>query len=289
MGEHDPRLQAIKRVVPWFIWKIRFRGEPAITKGAVWWDFRHTPDVIHSPQGEQLSPRPVCHIDNEIAQFDPRREVYLFVDPGEVYAVCAGHWVTLEQERLDLKDARGRPVMVNMPGLVIFDECHIPHGHFDMVRKQLLDKPWWPKVVGSYHDRATKQHHNNRSQEELWRLPVEQGGLGIPVYYNNAGVGIQQGIDLMHRWLYQPLTGEPLIYFNGEHCPETIKEYKQERYPKDTPHGQQALPIDKHNHHRKALTYGIYYQHGDVLQLEQAVINKAMQPTSFGAWATPGF
>jgi hypothetical protein len=280
-GEDDPMLRRIKHLVPWNVWLIKYAGIPAPPIGAVWSEFRKQPGDVFDPDGKPRSIEPICHVW-EGAEYDPRREVFLAVDPGEVYAICAFHWVTLFQTRRDT----GKEVA--MPGMLVFDEVSIPHGHFDEVRDALLEKPWFPKAGGlvTYHDRATKQHHNAKSQEELWNLDVEHGGLGCTVLYREAVLKVGTGVDMWHRWLFHPLTREPLVYFHPR-CAETIKEHGQESYPRDIAHGQRADPIDKYNHHRKALTYAVNIKHGPVLQLEEEELAKVYK--SVQNWGGAGF
>lgn len=280
-GEDDVRLQRAKALVPWNIWLIRYAGIPAPPKGAVWDEFRKVPGHVWDGRGEQRTSLPICHVWDG-ATYDPQREVFLAVDPGEVYAVCAFHWVTLFQTRHDTGQE------VAMPGMLVFDEVSIPHGSFDTLRERLLEKEWFPKAGGltTYHDRATKQHHNQRSQEELWNLPVDQGGLGCTVLYREAALRVKTGVDLWHRWLLHPLTKEPLVYINPQ-CVETIKEHQLEQYPKDSNSSQGALPVDKYNHHRKALTYAVNIKHGEVLQMEEEELARLYK--SVPMWGSASF
>lgn len=269
-GENDPRLQKIKAIIPFDEWLVRFCGKKSKAKGLVFKEFQARPESVYNADGELASAGPICHV-SPIAEWMPELPVILAVDPGEVYAVLALHAVKLEQTRKDTK------TQTIVPGYFVFDELYLPHGTFDDVRDWVMSRPWFDKIEMSYHDRATKQHHNQKSQEELWRQPVADGGLGIDVCYSPGGLGILDGISMLRRWLLCRLTGSPLIYFNPR-CTNAIGEYSKEKWPKDRPSGARPLPIDKHNHARKALCYLLYFLHGLFLPFEESVIKQAMKP-----------
>lgn len=268
-GEGDPKLQKIKAIIPYEEWLVRFCGKKSKPKGVVFREFCATPDALFTPEGTPVSAGKICHVSPH-ADYDPERPVYLAVDPGEVYAVLALQPVTLAQKRL----TDGKVSLLS--GYFVFDELYLPHGHFDQVRAWVLAQPWAGRVEMSYHDRATRQHHNQKSQEELWRQPVADGGLGIEVSYSKGGLGILDGIAMLRRWLVCRLTGLPLVFFHPR-CKHAIAEYGLEKWPRDYAGGQRLLPLDKHNHARKALCYLLFYRHGLYLPFEDLVISETMR------------
>ena len=271
-GEQDPRLQQIKVIVGARTWRMRFGGQPEPPKEMVFWDFCPAPRVVISDQNDELSIGPICHVTQK-ASWDPEGRVLLAVDPGEVYTVLACQWKKAEQTRRDTDET------IVVPVLSVFDEISIPHGFFHEVREQVL--AWQTKgykLDSSYHDRATAQHHNQRSQQELWQDYREHGGIGLSVSYSPEPLGIADGVELFHRWLIFPLTGKPLIAINPQ-CKELITQLRHERYHRARANSSSTdIPIDRDNHGRKALCYLLYYIHGHRLPMEDEALRAAFGP-----------
>lgn len=276
-GENDAYLQDIKRKIPHNEWLERFCGIKAKASEVVFPEFMRRPEEVKGLDKDRreitLSRGKICHV-TDAAEYDPNLEVELFVDPGEVYSVAMGQFVTLQQTRLDTR----KPTLVT--GLFIFDEIYIEHGWFDEVRDELKKYPWFKPRLVTYHDRATAQHHNQKSQGDLWIEPIADGGLEAIVNYTPRVLGVLDGISIMHRWLLNRLTGEPLIYYHPR-CKNAIKEFSLEKFPRNRDTGSQKInPIDRHNHLRKAVCYGLYHKFRMYLPLEERAMNEAMKHNS---------
>jgi hypothetical protein len=109
-------------------------------------------------------------------------------------------------------------------------------------------RPWWKSVEGIYMDVASRQHHSDYSQEELWR---KETGLS-PILRK---LGIQDGIDIYHRYLSTDESGSPRMLFSSK-CYNTIKEHFNYQYPTNKDRIiTSEIPIDRHNHAIKAISY----------------------------------
>jgi hypothetical protein len=215
-----------------------------------------------------LSTGPVVHV-SELAEYDGNHAIVLAVDPGEVYTVLACYW---NKEVHVLRDSE---IAITVPVLHVFDEISVPHGMFSQIRERVLQwKKHW-KLTLSVHDRATTQHHNNASQLELWQQPEGEGGLGIDVVYTSEPLGIRDGVELFHRWLIYPPTGQPLLRVHPR-CSAIIEEIPKERYARPRTLGRAMdVPIDRSNHARKALCYLINYVHGLRLPMDEEAMTQA--------------
>lgn len=274
---NHPEILKQKRSLSYNQYLLKICGKRAKPSEIVFPEFMEHPETYVElndvDDGEvEVSNGPICHVTT-VAEYTPGQAVYLAVDPGEVYTVLACHVVTLYQKphpRHGLKDEQ-----LGVTGILVFDEIYLPHGHIESVKRLLFDKLWWKDVDVSYHDRATNQHHNQDSLQEIWMRPVNLGGLGINVL--SQMLKIDEGIQMLHRWLVSPLTGQPLVYYHPR-CKNAIKEYSLEKYHKNRSTIKNDLPIDKANHARKALCYMINVRWGKHLPYEREKLSESIRP-----------
>jgi hypothetical protein len=171
--------------------------------------------------------------------FDKDLPVQVWVDPGYggAYAVCA--------------------VQIHGNAVYHIDEVYesavVVHKVIDICTK----REWWENVVYGVCDTAGNQHHADTSQIETWLQYAK-----IRLY--SQPVPILAGITRHKTFLYDPASGEPLL-FHDPRCTNTIREYGQYVFPKSHEGRNEAeLPIDQYNHAMKAIAYGLVANFGTV-------------------------
>jgi hypothetical protein len=221
-GRNDTEIKRLESIWPPDFFMERLGGEPCTPTRLVLREFN-----------------PEKHIKLS-AEFDPSRKVQLFIDPGyqNAYAILAVHVSTDPQK------------------VVVFDEIYEKGVLARYLIEKAMERPWWPNVSVLVLDKASKQHHANDSQLEVWvQMTRKRGVMGY--------VPIDEGV-LRHRTflLDDPATGEPKIIIHPR-CKNLIAEHGLYMYAADS-EGRPAseVPIDRENHAIKALVYGLVANYG---------------------------
>lgn len=166
--------------------------------------------------------------------FDINLPVYLWIDPGyfpSVYAVI--------------------PVQFHGPEVWQIDEVYLNgHTHQQVIAVCMAQK-WWNAVDYLVMDVAGRQHHAEKSAEEVW------GSLTRKAVYSQP-VGILDGIS-RHRTFLGPT---PRL-FHDPTCTGTLNEYRQyKRHTDRDGNPTSDEPIDANNHSMKAIAYGLVWHFG---------------------------
>lgn len=227
-GRGDPEILALEKACSkeWF--QERFGGVPCPPQGRVFNEFSN---VVHVGVGGQF-------------EFDPVKEVYLWIDPGyaSAYAVLV--------------------VQKHGEHIFIIDEIF----ERDLVTSDIIkvakQKPWWNKVIGGAVDVAAMQHQAMPAPAEIWLREA-----GVPL--RSQKVAIRDGIERVKSCLLvNPTTGQPMLHINAK-CRGLISElggcenpltgqtgvYQWKRDRGGNIIGE--MPEDRNNHACKALAYGL--------------------------------
>ena len=223
--------------------------------------------VPHPPTGRVFSEaRNYLHMRDD-CKHERSEPVYLAIDPGygSAYAVLA------LQLRGPDKDF-----------VAIIDELYLQrHTHSEVIRSA-QSRTWWSDVAFGVIDIAGRQHHADRSAQEVWDAEAR-----IPIYSNK--VGIKDGIERVRTFLrVDPTTGRPRLGMNpsirglpsewglGPSPVESGGIY----FYKTTATGAviEDLPIDKHNHSSKALGYFLCFHFGNVARKGRGWSNYLNRP-----------
>jgi len=175
----------------------------------------------------------------EWATFDPALSVHLAIDPGfaTAYAVIA-------------LQVAGDTVMA-------IDEIYESgYTTADMILAA-EQRPWWGNVVGGVIDVAGRQHQAQASHVEIWQ---QRGGVHLAA----NPVPVPDGIERLRTFLVDPETKEPRIFFNPS-LTQLFREFGKYRYPRTREtQAERDMPIDRHNHAIKAISYFLYHWYGPV-------------------------
>jgi len=172
--------------------------------------------------------------------FDKDLPTQVWIDPGYAgaYAVVA---IQLHDREVWVIDE-------------VYEQGMVVHDVIDICK----EKPWWEGVTHGVIDIAGRQHHGMESQVEVWR---DYANLRV----FSRDVPILAGIARHRTFLRDPGSGVALIFFDADHCPNTINEHWKYQYPKSKDlRNQSELPIDKDNHAIKAIAYGLVANFGVV-------------------------
>lgn len=168
--------------------------------------------------------------------YDPDLPVYIWIDPGyypSAYVVLAAQF--------------------HGPEVWLIDELYLHQHTHQQVIDQARKRRWWSNVRRAVIDFAGRQHHSEKSAEEVWR---HYAGIKPA----SQQVGILDGIA-RHRSFLGPT---PRL-FHDPRCAGTLAEYKQYKRPTDRDgHPTADLPRDQHNHAMKAIAYGLVDRFGFV-------------------------
>jgi hypothetical protein len=219
-GENDPEILRLKATVPSDIFLERYGAEPCMPSNIVLKEFN--PDI---------------HVKS--CPFNKDLPVVLGIDPGysgaysvNAFQVQNGHVYHIDE---------------------LYEHGRSGHEMIDMCRT----REWWPNVSHGCADVASRQHHSDRSQEEVWTF---YGGVTI---YSQM-IPIQTGITRHRTFLRDPASGEPLL-IHDKRCINTINEYSQYVYPKmKEGRSDTELPIDQFNHSLKNIAYFLVLSFGAV-------------------------
>ena len=160
-GWDDPEIQRLRSENPDARFNERFGGVPHPPTGRVFSDARNS-----------------LHIRNDLP-YERDHPVYLAIDPGygSAYAVLAIQLLGIDHN------------FVN-----IFDELYLQrHTHTEVINAART-LPWWRDVSYAVMDIAGRQHHADRSADEVWSIEGK-----IQVY--SQKVGIRDGIERTHTFL----------------------------------------------------------------------------------------
>lgn len=175
---------------------------------------------------------PLLHIKG--LPLDPTLPVEVFVDPGKNYAVSA---VQSVQQTVH-----------------VVDEVYMYRPMTSDVILECKNRPWWPKVVGGVIDVAGRQHHNERSQVEIWQNEAN-------IFLRSQFVPIDAGIDRLKTFLVDPYTRKPRIFFDPK-CRGIQSEFRLYQWSKGSDRKESRVPIDRHCHSIKAIIYGLVDRFG---------------------------
>lgn len=166
--------------------------------------------------------------------FDPDLPVHIWIDPGyypSAYVVLA--------------------VQYHGSEVWLIDEIYVNHHTHQQVIGIAKSLKWWFRVERAVMDFAGRQHHAEKSAEEVWR-----GETGL--YCHSQQVGILDGIS-RHRSFLGPV---PRLYHDPS-CTGTLSEYRQYKRRTDKDGNPTSdEPIDKDNHSMKAIAYGLIDRFG---------------------------
>lgn len=242
-GEDDIKLQVIRSQMTPEQYEQRYAAVPMSPEGVVMREFqtaRHvTPD----------------------AEYRPGVPVQIAVDPGDSYAVIAGHW--LDGRRFDQ-----------------FDEVYYESGgNAERAIRAATNRPWWKDVIGGVCDVAAPENINTWRQGAIWEQVrrERQGAMADeklriePLMLRSRQVEVEAGIErmrtMLHSKVYAPEEAKDAWMFDGQlgvsryrvhpRCAKTIREFSLYRYPvaKGDQKQRHAKPVDANNHSQKALAY----------------------------------
>ena len=180
--------------------------------------------------------------------FDQTNPVTIWIDPG----YYPSSYVVL-------------PVQFHGDEVWNIDEIYVNFHTHQQVIALAKEREWWSNVNRAVIDVAGRQHHAEKSAEEVW---ASEAGIRP----RSQPVGVLDGIA-RHRTFLKTLDGARL--FHDPSCKETLLEYKKYRLPTDRDgNPTHNIPMDKDNHAMKAIAYGLVDRFGfvDVTRSESAVI-----------------
>lgn len=220
-GRNDPEIKRLETILPDDEFKRTVAAERVASKALVFSEFAYSAHVRPCP-------------------FDPALPVTLWIDPGyypSAYVVLA--------------------VQFHGPEVWIIDEIYLNMHTHQQVIAQANEREWRPNVCRCVIDFAGRQHHAEKSAEEIW---ASLFGLRP----HSQQVGILDGIARHRTFLHDAGQG-PRLYHDSERCPNTLAEYRQYRRPTDRDgNATDDLPVDAHNHSMKAIAYGLVDKFGFV-------------------------
>lgn len=171
--------------------------------------------------------------------YDPTMPVTLWIDPGyhpSAYAVLA--------------------VQFHGPEVWHFDEIYLNFHTHEQVIAIAKEREWWPQVERIVMDYAGRQHHAQKSAEEIWTSLTGTRPRSQPV-------GVLDGIDRHKTFLNG--AARPRLFHDPDNCKMTLAEYGQYKKPTDRDgNPTDDKPVDKDNHAMKAIAYGLVDQFGFV-------------------------
>lgn len=222
-GEHNPEIIRLRQVLPDDEFQRTVAAKKVPSKALIFPEFTYAAHVRPCP-------------------FDPDSPVHLWIDPGyfpSAYVVLAVQFHNRE--------------------VWIIDEVYLTHHTHGQVIALCELRPWWPKVTRAVIDFAGRQHHAEKSAEEVW--------------YNMTGhkpfsqqVGILDGISIHRSFLQgeiRPDGSKAARLYHDPKCKGTLEEYKRYKRPTDRDgNATDDLPRDEWNHSMKAIAYGLIDQYG---------------------------
>lgn len=229
-GKNDPEILRLKAILPDEEFARTIAAQRVPSKALVFSEFSYSQHVRDCP-------------------FDSSKPVTLWIDPGyfpSVYAVLAVQF-------------RGSEVW-------IIDEIYLNHHTHSEVINIAKDKVWWRNVNRLAIDFAGRQHHAERSAEEVWHAETR-------LRPHSQQVGVLDGIS-RHRSFLSPTSR----LFHDPRCLGTLAEYRQ--YKRKTDRDGNVTsdePIDANNHAMKAIAYGLVDKFGFVEKVGSTVVNYAKQ------------
>lgn len=226
LGEDDPEIKRLRLVLPDDEFQRTVAAKRVPSKALVFPEFSYAANVRPCP-------------------FDPDLPVHIWIDPGyrpSVYAVI--------------------PVQFHGPEVWQIDEIYLnDHTHSEVI-KVCKKRPWWGNVRRAVIDFAGRQHHAEKSAEEVW---LSEAGKRC----HSQQVGVLDGISRHRSFLGRPARPEqgleavPARLFHDPRCKYSLEEYKQYRRKTDRDGNPTSdEPIDAHNHAMKAIAYGLVDKFG---------------------------
>jgi hypothetical protein len=238
-GLEDPVIEDLRRTTPEDIFQERYGATPRQVAALVYREFTHK-----------------WHVYAREAWWDENRPVYVFVDPGGVYAVNAVQRV-------------GDDVNV-------IDEIHAEHWTSPDVIREAVGRPWWDNVEfvvmdSQTYDEAKLSWQGGFHWERLDAQPK-------PVRWQK--VGLDDGIEAVRRKLHSgdfdvaETKPETVWDFHGKpgvarlhiaaHCKNTIFEFSEGYKRKKVRSGEYSPDevVDRDNHHCAAIAYGLVNMFG---------------------------
>jgi hypothetical protein len=221
-GEADPTLVALRAALGNDVYAERMGAEPVPSPLLVFgrdYDYvKHVRDVV----------------------YDSKLPLWLACDPG-----YAGAYALLVVQAASASDIR------------VIGEYYQQYGMWHTAIAWLRQQSYVKQdsagnilgVERAVMDIAGRQHHADVSQAERWR---DETGI----VWRMQPVGIETGISRLRDFLRNPFNGESRISINPA-CEGLLWELGEgEQYPRDQAGNPvRELPVDAHNHSRKALSY----------------------------------
>jgi hypothetical protein len=221
-GRNDPEIKYLEATMPADEFSRTVAAEKVPSRALVFPEFSYTQHVRPCP-------------------FDRDLPVHIWIDPGyfpSVYAVLPvqfhgdGGWQEVWQ----------------------IDEVYLNHHFHEQVIDEAKRREWWGNVERAVIDFAGRQHHAEKSAEDVWASLAR-------IRPHSQQVGILDGIA-RHRTFLNPQ--RPRL-FHDPRCKGTLGEYKQYKRPTDRDgNPTNDMPKDEHNHAMKALAYGLVDRFGFV-------------------------
>lgn len=255
LGEDDPQLQFMKRELPEDEYARKVLALPMPPTGLVFKEFDLARHVVPITMVETTAEDMRKAIQ---AAYSPFESSYLSQPRPEKDGFRIKSWEVPEHCPVEIAVDPGYDpgkyavlaIVRTKNEILVIDEVYESHMFGDQVIQICQDRPWWPRVRGGTIDVAAKQHQANMSQHEVWRKAT---GFTLQTIF----VPIPDGIERYRSFLFDPKNGQPRMFIDPR-CEQFIWEHSQYKYPKNREEGNlRVLPIDRHNHAIKAMTYYI--------------------------------
>lgn len=224
-GEHDPEIERLRTLLTADEFDRTVAAKRVPSQALIFPEFTYSAHV-----------RPCL--------FDPFIPVHIWIDPGYYPSAYVVLFVQYHNREV-----------------WIIDEIYLNYHTHEQVIAIAQAKPYWRNVERAVIDFAGRQHHAEKSAEEVWETLT-----GIRPY--SQQVGILDGIA-RHRTFLRGDVGtdskpHPRL-FHDPGCKGTLEEYKKYKRPTDRDGNATAdMPRDEHNHSMKAIAYGLVDQFGFV-------------------------
>jgi hypothetical protein len=255
LGENEEILQKMKRNLPADEYARKVLAQPAPPEGLVFKDFDSKKHVVPIHMVESSEEQMVAAMREAYSPFYNNDALFKPIPQmGDAFTVKS--WAVPEycdiEVAIDPGFDPGRYAVLacvrTKDTVLVIDEVYEAEKTGAQVIQICMEREWWPRVKRGTIDIAGKQHQADTSQIEVWQK--EAGFRPLTRF-----IPIPDGIKRYHEFLYDPKNGRPRLYIDPQ-CVNLIAEHRNYRYPKNREEGNlRILPIDRHNHAIKALTY----------------------------------
>ncbi len=241
LGRQDPKILRLQQTLPEELFDERVGAVPYKAQG-----------LVFKKYGPQHVPGPI--------EYNPDWPIELAIDPAShTYAIEVVQWLG--------------------PRVRVIDEIYVHDTIAQDVIPIVMARPWWPyiKENAGVIDVAGKQHHGNKSQQEIWR---QMAGVSLRAQY----VKIDDGINRLKLALEETDDEGPLLQFDYRlnntrdfrgRANGILGEFDLFRW-RDWKEGQASpkTPIDSNCDGVKALWYWLYDKFGPVTERESRTFSR---------------